>query len=176
MENFEVKYIFDSDVDDILDRKFREALFLCFPKQIVFEKQRFYKELPQHRWYVEVDNKIVAHVAVHDLEINTEKGNIKVAGIAEVLVNPDFRKRGLAKLLLEQAHTWATQNNFDFAMLYGDKKVYCSSGYLNINNQIKYLDHESNEWKIETFVDAMVKQLGGIIWPEGVIDLNGPTF
>ena len=177
MNNYKVKYIRDIDVDEKLNLKLIDALTACFPDQPLFKKQRFYKELPQHRWFIEDGDKIIAHVAVHEKVISTKIGNIKIAGIAEVLVHPECRRMGLAKMVLDEAHSWSILQRFEYAMLYyGEQNVYKSSGYRVIDNPIKYVDHITNEQKIDTSPEVMIKTLSGSIWPEGTIDLNGSTF
>jgi len=177
MKSYKVQYIKDINVDEQLNRKLIEALTTCFPDQPVFKKQRYYKELPQHRWFVEDAGKIIAHTAIHEKTISTEAGDIRIVGIAEVLVHPDYRRQGLAKMVLDAAHEWAISHGYEFALLFfGEANVYKSSGYRIINNPIKYVDYKTNEQKIDTSPIIMIKALTEKEWPEGMIDLNGPTF
>ncbi len=61
-------------------------------------------------------------------------------------------------------------------MLFGDINVYASSGFNKVANKIRYFDQTSQEWKIENEPSAMYLELGQINWPEGIIDICGPTF
>lgn len=177
MKDYKVKYIKDVDVDDELNQKLIDALTTCFPDQPVFKKQRYYKELPQHRWFIEDGNKVIAHTALHEKIITTEIRDIRIVGIAEVLVHPDYRRQGLAKMVLDAAHRWGKKHGFEFSLLFfGEENVYKSSGYKLINNPIKYVDYKTNEEKVDTSPIIMVKALTEKTWPNGLIDLNGPTF
>lgn len=171
-----MKFILDKDVNEELNEKLIQILSVCFPDQPLFKKQRYYKEMPQYRWYFEFEGEIVAHVALHDKKIGTEIGLVPVGGIAEVCVHPAHRGKGLAKQLLEKANEYSVNLGHKFSMLYGEKNIYSSSGYKTIHNKIKFLDHVTKEWKIEDAKDAMVKEFSDLEWPKGLIDINGPTF
>jgi len=129
MNDYKINYIKDSDVNDAMNIKLIQVLSLCFSNQPVFKVQRYFKEMPGHRWYIEDNGYIIAHAAVHDKNILTEKGTIRIGGIAEVCVHPDYRGKGLVKKMLAVIHKWLQENDFSFAMLYGDADVYASSGY-----------------------------------------------
>lgn len=172
----QVKYIKDQKVSRELDQKLRDSLYKCFPRREIFKHQRYYKEMPQHRWYLEDKNKIIAHVAVHEKEILNKQKLIKIGGVAEVFVLPDYRKMGLAKLLLEKAHQWMENNKIPFSMLFGKPKIYRSSGYFVIENEIRYFDYQEKKWHCEKIPDAMAKLITGKKWPDGKIDIQGPTF
>ena len=176
MSNYEIKYILDKDVSEEINNKLIKILSICFPDQPVFQGQRFYKELPQYRWYCEIENEIVAHTALHEKVVKTDIGDIKIGGIAEVCVHPKYRGKGLVKKMLEKANKYSINQGYKFSVLYGEEKVYKSSGYVTIYNEVRYLDHVSGEWKVEEAKDAMVKKLSNLDWPEGLIDINGPTF
>lgn len=176
MNSPKVKFILDSDVNQDLNNRLIQILSVCFPDQHVFTKQRYYKELPNYRWIIENKSEIIAHAALHKKEIITESNKIIIGGIAEVCVHPEYRGNGLVKLLLTHAHDFSIKEGFMFTMLFGDAKVYSSSGYKVIENKIKYLDHITKLWKVENISDVMVKELATYMWPKGIIDLQGPTF
>lgn len=176
MDNQEVKFILDTDVDNEMNSKLIEILSICFPDQPIFKEQRYFKEKPKYRWYLETDNEIISHVALHKKELKTETNTITIGGIAEVCVHPENRGKGLVTLLLKYAHDFLIEKGFKFSVLLGDTNVYSSSGYKVIKNEIKYLDHVTKLWKVEKINDVMVKELADDEWPEGIIDIQGPTF
>ncbi len=171
-----IKYIQDFLVDERLDKQIIELLSICFSNEPLFQRQRFFKEKPQHRWYIDDGNRVTAQLAVHEKIISTEKGNYRIGGIAEVAVQPDHRGKGYVKLLLHEAHQWLQKNNFPFAMLFGEKHIYSSSGYSPVLNQIKYFHTKIGQWKIEVEPHAMKIVLGKVSWPSAIININGPTF
>jgi hypothetical protein len=172
-----ITYILDSDVDEVLDSKLREVLSLCFDYQPVFKTQRFCEEMPKHRWFIEEGDLIAAHVALHEKEIYINEKRIKIGGIAEVCVHPNYRGKGLVKLLLTEAHNWLIENNYSFSVLFANHpNVYSPSGYRVINNLIRFYDTKVKTWKVELVPDAMVAILKEDIWPDGTVDLNGIKY
>ena len=171
-----IKYIQDLDVDKELNDKIIQLFTICFARHSIIRHQRYFKEMPQHRWYIEEDNKIIAHLALHEKKISLANGSFPIGGVAEVCVHPDHRGKGYVKQMLKKAHKWLKENKYPFAMLFGDQKIYSSSGYSVIENEIKYFDDKIGKWKIETSKYAMIKALSDKPCPEGLININGPTF
>ncbi|MBC8180910.1 GNAT family N-acetyltransferase [candidate division KSB1 bacterium] len=171
-----IKYIQDSKVDETLNKKLIALLSICFLKDPVFQYRRYCKEMPQHRWYIEENNIIVAHLALHEKKINTENGEFPIGGVAEVCVHPDYRGKGSVKKMLVKTHNWLKENKFPFSMLFGEKEIYSSSGYSPVKNEIKYFDDKTEKWIIEINRHAMKNVLGSILWSEDLININGPMF
>ncbi len=176
MRSYEIKFVRDLDVNKNLDTKLKTLLALCFANQTIFNERRYFKEAPAYRWYLESDDEIISHVALHEKIITVDNKKIKIGGIAEVCTHPDYRYKGLTKIILKLADDWLIKQGYKYAMLFGDNRVYSSSGYFNIDNEIKYVEYLTNEVKIERNKDVMVKLLSGEPWPNGLVDLNGPTF
>jgi predicted acetyltransferase len=172
----DIEFVTDSSVNSVLNEKLITILSICFPHQPIFKMQRYFKEVPNYRWFIESENQIIAHVALHEKVISIDGIDLNIGAIAEVCVHPDHRRKGLVKELLIAAHNWLKENKYKYAMLFGEEDVYKSSGYFNVTNEIKYLDYNTKKYKIEKNIDAMVKLLSDASWIEGLIDLNGPTF
>jgi GNAT superfamily N-acetyltransferase len=175
-----IEQIADAQVDGALDSQLRDLLVTCFPKDPQFRGQRHWRELPLHRWFIRGDDdqrRLAAHVCIHRKVLGTETGgDLLVGGVAAVCVRPEFRGRGFARLMLAQVQPWLAQRGYEFGMLFGNRRVYSSSGYIVIDNPLRYIDWESRQPKIEVLSNAMVRQLAAKPWPTGVIDLRGPTF
>lgn len=174
-----IEFIEDAVVDAALDWQLRMLLAVCFTKpcDAVFRDRRYFHEPPRWRWFVRgSSDELIAHIAVHDKQIGTATGAVRIAGIAEVCVHPQQRGRGLVRELLASAHPWLAAHDIPVAMLFGDKKVYASSGYQTIANPIRYQNSETGVWSVEPSDWAMVKPLRDFDWPMGVVDLRGPMF
>ena len=63
-----------------------------------------------------------------------------------------------------------------FGTLFGDPRVYNSSGYRNVDNSLHYLDPKSGHWQTEPLTSFLINPLGSLPWPDGTIDLRGPKF
>lgn len=169
-----VNYLPDCLVDDALDAELRRLLVTCFtkPQDIVFKTQRYFCEPYSHRWVIRDERgALVAHMGLHTKQVETGKGVLPVGGIAEVCVHPDYRGRGYVKMMLGRVHAWLSQHGFAFAVLFGDPRVYGSSGYVQVCAQM----HGGGEtgWKP---IRIMVRELSGTPWPQGGVRLPGPTF
>ncbi len=167
----------DEAVDVELDAALRRLLSSCFtgPKDGVFRDQLFFREAPRHRLLVHRDGELVAQVAAHDKTADSEDGSIRLLGIAEVCVAADCRGQGLVGRMLEAAHEWGIEREFDAAFLFGEAKYYASAGYRPVHNPLR-VTNPNGEVVEKVFANAMVRPLASNTWPDGLIDLRGPEF
>ena len=168
----------DALVDHALDAELRQLLSTCFtgPQDGVFRTQRFFRVPPLHRWLRRDAAGITVHLAAHDLHATHAGGIIRFAGIAEVCVRPDCRGQGLVRAVLDEAHHELAAMGFTWTALFGKPEVYGSSGYRATGQPIRHVDGGATVEK--AFPSFQVRALGPAAgpWPDGVIDLRGPTF
>ena len=158
------------------DQRLRRLLFGCFPHEPTFLSRRFLRQCPAHRWLVlDPAGEIVAHLAVLEKWIGTERGDLKIGGVAEVCVATAYRRHRQAARLIRAAHDWMRGNGFEFAMLFGQPDIYQSSGYALIENEIAATNSLARHWN-PFCGKPMIHRLSDKPWPEGRIDLRGPTF
>ena len=160
-------YLPDAQVDDALDADLRALLTRCFGKE--FAHKRYAHELPPHRWLVRDGEVIAAHVAVHDKVFRSGGESVPFLGIAEVCVAPDYRGRGLVKIMLRELVTQSV--TVPFAVLLGDPGVYGSSGYRAVGNV--YFPFEKTG---RPNAYAMIKALDSRSWPVDDVIIEGPPF
>lgn len=176
--NGDIEYLSDTAVDDAMDAKLRALLSTCFtkPQDKVFGTRRYFTEPPAHRWIIRDENgDPVAHVAVHDKRVVSGGRSYRIAGIAEVCVHPKARGLGFVRNILGHIHAWAAGEGFEFAVLFGDPRVYGSSGYREVGN----LFHDgmaADGTPVRKQVPAMAHPLGAHPWPSGEVYLPGPVF
>ncbi|MGR5220503.1 GNAT family N-acetyltransferase [Vibrio parahaemolyticus] len=172
-----VEYILDKDVDRTLDKQLRSLLSRCFtkPSDERFITQRYYNEMPQHRWLVRSKDKteVIAHVAVHEKSVTFQGQQLPIAGVAEVCVHPDHRGNGHVKHLLARAHQWMLSQGYLYSVLFGKDEIYGSSGYQRVTNL--YLVSEQEPYTV-TAVSAMVLTLKQQQWPASNVELKGLSF
>lgn len=169
-----IQYIKDSEVTEILDEKIRDILSRCFIKNQdaeVFSRQRYYNEMPGHRYLLWKNEQLIAHIAVHDKSILIDGVMHNISGIAEVCVDIHYRKQGLVKSILAEIHQHRMQSGDAFSILFGESEIYASSGYTVVNN-LKALNH-NKAWSItgHTMVHSLNKS-----WPETEVKLVGIPF
>ena len=174
-----VVHLYDCQITPAQDASLRALFRVCFRREAAYlEHQRFFRELPPHRWIIfDEAGNVVAHVAVYEKLLGTGAGLLPIIGIAEVCVAPDYRGRGWVREMLREIHDWARAQGFGWAMLFGARGIYNSSGYERIDNSMRSLDYQTDEWKTETLASALVCQLDeNAVWPDGTLDLRGPHF
>jgi len=173
-----ISFFPDATVDSDGDARLRALLSACFTDPC-FRVRRFCHEMPGYRWLVTdpATGGWVAHLAGHDKVIGHPGGELRIFGVAEVCVLPDHRGRGHVRGLLAAAHSWASARRFPFAMLFGRREVYESSGYVAVDNPIRRLQNDGS-WDLTPMKFAMARPLldSAPPWPDGLIDLRGPLF
>ena len=176
MSEAEIHYLYDPAVDTDMDWKLRALIGTCFGDP-EFRRQRFFHELPQHRWVIFGTGGILAaHLAIHSKIFGSGAGELKAGGVAEVCVHPDYRGRHYVPALLAAAERDLTTWGTEFSVLFGNPKVYGHSGYRVVDNPLRHYDIGKKAWVVESSGWAMVKELGARRWPAGEIDLRGPHF
>lgn len=169
-----VEYLPDSAVDEKLDRELRDLFTVCFtkPQDIVFRERRYFVVPYAHRWVIRGErSEIVSHAGVHERLLECGNEQYCAGGIAEVCVHPGFRGRGYVRIMLAEIHQWLKEEGFVFAVLFGNPRVYESSGYREVSNI--YCGVDGNEWKQ---VPGMMKELGRTSWPKGEVHVPGGKF
>jgi len=172
--DIKIQDIEDSAVGPELDGELRELLVLCFPATTQFRDHRHYLEPPSHRWFIRDAGRLVGHVCLHRKTIGSPQDDLRIGGIAEVCVRPTHRGQGLVGRMLHEIHQWDNQS--DFQMLFGDERVYHSSGYQTVHNPLRYYDQKTQEWITRPLDGTMIRPAAGTDWPAGLIDLRGPIF
>jgi len=174
---YTVVHCLDAEVSAAQDRELRHLLLASFPHEPVLLTRRYIHEAPAHRWLVRTAaGDLVAHTAVHDKVIFVGGRDLRIGGVAEVCVAHPYRGRGLVRRMLAEAHAWMQGEAIPFAMLFGQPKIYGSSGYAIIENPMVIqgsLIHQLNPFKGKPLVHAITATDP---WPAGTVDLHGPTF
>lgn len=166
------QYLEDNDVSLAIDKQIRNLLSLCFIKdREVFGRQRFFNEMPGHRYLLWEDETLIAHIAVHDKQVLINDIEVSICGIAEVCVSPKYRGKALVKQMLNKIHIARIDYGDAYSLLFGEKSVYTSSGYLTVNN-LKALNNQG-AWNVtgHTMVHALNKN-----WPNCEVKLLGIPF
>ncbi|HTA88282.1 MAG TPA: GNAT family N-acetyltransferase [Polyangiaceae bacterium] len=174
-----LEHVREPDVSTALDRELIELISGCFdqPHNAFFRERRYAQELPRHRYILRsVEGQLVAHLAVHEKVVGVGGADVAVGGMAEVCVRPEQRGRGHVHRLLEEAHHGLLERGVLFAVLFGDSKIYGSSGYRPISATIARLDPATQRVEVAPHPSALVRALADRPWPDGPVDLRGPLF
>ena len=177
-ERTPVVRIADDEADATLDRELRALLSTCFtkPGDEIFRTRRYYAQPPSWRWSIRREDRLIAHVAAHDLSIRSGirpcLRTRRVLGIAEVCVEPASRGEGLVKATLAAAHAFGIERGFDLAMLFGREAIYESSGYHAATGSVHVVEADGSA---AVRSDVLFRALASDV-PEGDFILDGPAF
>jgi GNAT superfamily N-acetyltransferase len=173
-----IEYLPDAAVDPLLDENLRKLLCLCFtkPGDVVFKERRYFHEPPAHRWLMrDTTGMAIAHIAVHEKHVVVDHKKYPIGGIAEVCVHPDHRGKGYIKRILAAIEVWLRFQKIDYTVLFGNPKIYASSGYQPVTNL--FHDAKDGEGKpCFEYAQAMIKPLTTQRWFTPEVYLPGLTF
>jgi hypothetical protein len=176
-DDISITYRPDAEITDAEDGDLRRLLSTNFPWEAGLVTRRFVHEMPGHRWLVRASSgELVAHVAVHDKLIAVGGRELRIAGVAEVCVASPYRGRGIVPRMLVEAHAWMEREAIPFSMLFGNPRVYGSSGYMAIESPLIVDETFIQQWN-PFKGKPMIRPIAATEpWPAGVVDLRGPSF
>ncbi len=73
--------------------------------------------------------KEVSHLYVHDLEVRIGGSIVRVGGIGGVWTHEEYRRRGFARKVLEDALDYMREEGYDLSLLFGIPDFYHRFGY-----------------------------------------------
>ncbi len=174
MKKPEIIYLPDEGVDDALDQELRGLLMTCFtkPRDVVFRDRRYFREPYPHRWVMRnMQGVLIAHIGVHEKNVEAEGSTFRIGGICEVCVHPECRKQGYVRLMLECIHDWLFKHDYEFSVLFGNPLVYGSCGYVPVSNLFN--GGGDDGW---SQAKGMMKELSDTPWPSSKVLMPGPVF
>ncbi|MHB9126246.1 MAG: GNAT family N-acetyltransferase [Armatimonadota bacterium] len=174
----QLRILREEDIDQELDNAIKTGLCTCFPHDAVFAETRYRNgNIPVYSAIMEDGEKIAAHLSVMDRTIKVGEKEVKVAGLANVYVMPEYRGQGLSDQLSQAAMAEAVNYQLDFGLLFCQKKhqvVYARSGWQTLaDRQIVWFDADGKEASLPEYGAVMYHPLLQTEFPEGPIHLLG---
>lgn len=169
----------EQDISHALDKKIKESLCLCFPDdQGTFSVTRaWHNSVPSWSLYSEENNRIISHIGVVDRNIRIGDKVIRVAGMQNVFVLPEFRGQGLCGVLMKEAMDKAADYGFDYGFLFcipEIEKVYVRCGWFKLPHiSVLLTDESGKESVLPSNSIAMCFPLKFNMFPAGEIHLQG---
>ena len=123
------------------------------------------------------DKKAIAHAKIFPREIHTKNGSIKVAALASVCVDPNFRKKGLGAIATKSVFNFVKQSSFPVSLFQtGIPDFYKKLGSKIAHNKFINSKNEKEPMKNPFWDKCVMIYPSEYNWPKGVIDLNGPGY
>jgi predicted acetyltransferase len=174
-----LKVVKEEAVTPKLDEAIRRGLVRCFPWEAeTFEQTRaWHGSAPAWSVILDHEGEIIGHVGVVDRVISVGGHELRVAGIQNVFILPEFRGRGVSTPLLDKAMQEATQQGFDLGMLFCVpelERVYERAGWLTLGmRETVRVDETGQEVPLPEKNIAMFYPLRQPSFPQGLIHLQG---
>ena len=169
----------EADVSSGLDRRIKETLCRCFPKEAAtFSMSRgWHGSMPAWSVVAEVGGQVIAHVGIVDRVIRAGQQPLRVAGVQNVCVLPECRGQGISAEIMAAAMDEAERMAFDAGLLYCLpvlERLYKGCGWLQLPKvKIVRIDESGAEKAIPSKNIAMFFPLRTQAFPPGVIHLQG---
>ncbi len=169
----------ERDVSRELDKKIKEGLCLCFPedKGTFSVTRAWHNTAPSWSLYSENNNRILSHVGVVDRNIRVGDKVVRIAGMQNVFVLPEYRGQGLCDALMKEAMNRAAEYGFDYGFLFcipEIENVYRRCGWIKLPHTFIHLTDESGIDRVLSGKNiAMYFPLKINTFPAGDIHLQG---
>ncbi len=116
--------------------------------------------------------QVVAHVAIYIRPVLIDGAERRIGLLGDVAVAPEFRRMGIARRLIAEAHRLLIEQHINFAVLFAfNPDVYASSGYAPMENETRFI--EAGQTKHFVYRGGMVSALGDEVWDAKLLDLQG---
>jgi len=171
IEEFKLTTKWKTDIQNLLCE--------CFPQ---YPADRiYYKQMPNFRYLVWKDKKLIGHMAVEHRMINVNEQTLQIFGVADLCIAPNFQLQNVASTILSELESIGKKHQIDFIVLTaGDHQFYQKNQFKLVENICRWTLINSNQTlgvghrRIEN--SLMVKSLGNKKWKTGLVDFLGHIF
>ena len=173
------RIIDEEHLDPQLDAEIKKGLCRCFPPDVgIFSQTRKWHGTGPAWTVILMDNDAVAaHVGIVDRVIRAGRQEIRVAGIQNVFVLPEYRGRGLGTVIMDAAMAEAVKCHYECGFLFCVpelEKVYAQCGWqLIAKEKILRTDETGQEVSLPEKNIAMFYPISLRAFPQGIIHLQG---
>ncbi len=167
-------------LSDAVRKQVGALLQECFPEAAFSETRIYTKQLPPRRLLATENGELLGHLALEHRVVGTKSGPAEIFGVRDVCVPAAQRGRGIASRMLAWIESLARERDIPFLMLFADDpRLYQRNGFRHADNRLRWAkmhEHEIIGIGEEVIRELMIKPLTARPWPEGLVDLLGPTF
>ena len=182
----EIEITREQDLSPRQDREIMELQRLSFPQSEDLARYRWCRTpLGDDLWFgVRREGRLVASVRLLGRVIRVGGKELSVGGVGNVCSHPDVRGSGAGKAVIEAVRDYfRKKERFDFGFLFcADEKrgFYARFDWREITNEMtsRESDGTLKRWKHDGQGHMMIcpGRISDGQWPDGEVDLNGPTW
>ncbi len=164
------------------DRQIRAVLVACFPKDaaIFAESRGWHGSQPVFSAVALHGERVIGHVGVVDRVVTMGGAKIRIFGVQNVAVLPDFRGKGYVDHMLAAVAGEAERQAFDMGLLFCGpllEKVYRRCGWRTLSPRAVEIAWRSGQRdQLDPAILAMIYPLRMQEVANGPINLNGPDW
>ncbi|WP_316815431.1 N-acetyltransferase [Pedobacter nyackensis] len=121
----------------------------------------------------EVEDHLVGHILLTEIEIKTSEDKIKSLALAPVSVLPEFQGKGIGGKLIEAAHERARDLGYQSVVLLGHEKYYPRFGYRlaeEFGISLPFDVPKENCMAIELQPNALKNIQGEVVYPKAFFE------
>lgn len=179
----ELQFINEFQISKDTSTEINSLMKKCFP-DIDYEGRDHFKQLPHYRILAKEKGKVIGQLGIDFRVMNLNGHAIRVFGVIDLCVDPQFQKRGIGKALLDELDRIAknSSDKVDYLFLVADSPTYYERlGFraMDLTTTWLKLDNFRNYGVgKEKITDAffMVKEISDRRWVNGDLDLLGYMF
>jgi GNAT superfamily N-acetyltransferase len=174
-----IKIIEENEINPEFDKELRNALCQCFPDdvELFLQSRSWHGSAPAWSAVIIISGSVAAHVGIVDRTIQAGTRQMRVAGIQNVFILPEYRGKGFCEEIMASAMKEAKRRNFEAGLLYCVpqlEKVYARCGWrLLPERKIIRIDENGKHISLPAKNITMLFPLSIKAFPEGPINLQG---
>ena len=180
-----MKFLFvnEFEIDLKTSKKLNILLKKCFP-DTEFKDRDYFKQLPHYRILAMEGDHLIGQIAIDFRVMNLNNEALKIFGVIDLCVDPEFRGKEIGKKLMLEFESIAKKNpeRIDFLFLVTDRPEYYQEiGYEITTIKTTWLkidQHINYGIGTEKITDAtfMIKPNSDKVWSDGKLDLLGYMY
>lgn len=179
----ELKFINEFQIDETTSKKINILLKKFFP-DAEYENRDYFKQLPHYRILAKEGEHIIGQLGIDFRTMNLNGEAVRVFGVVDLCVDPEFQRRGIGRKLMIEFETLAKKHadKIDFLFLVTDHSGYYEKlGFkktIITTNWLKIDEHKNYGLGNEKINDAffLIKNISNKPWEDGDLDLLGYMY
>lgn len=146
-----------SQLSNSATREIKEFIVSCFPENSNLLKS-VYTNSGLSKCVVVKDEKkrIIAHSSLIDRNVSYNNKNYLVAGVGNICVSSEIRKRGIGTMVMKKTNEIIKQGNYDLGMLFSHPKLhnfYTKTGWIKKKRgKVYYYKNGKKEHERTTYI------------------------